>query len=107
MTQANNDISEPSQPPWYKDGLKFKCTGCGNCCTGAPGYVWVNQSEINALAKHLDLPLNEFEAKFVRSVGIRRSLVELTNGDCIFFDNKSRKCTVYSHRPRQCHPARD
>ena len=21
--------------PWYKDGLRFKCTGCGDCCTGA------------------------------------------------------------------------
>jgi hypothetical protein len=36
--------------PWYKDGLRFTCTGCGDCCTGAPGYVWVNKEEIEALA---------------------------------------------------------
>ena len=36
--------------PWYKDGLKFKCTGCGDCCTGGEGYVWVNKQEIVALA---------------------------------------------------------
>ena len=24
--------------PWYQDGLQFRCTRCGNCCTGAPGY---------------------------------------------------------------------
>ena len=46
--------------PWYAEGLKFQCTGCGDCCTGAPGYVWVNQAEIDALAAvsytHLTLP---------------------------------------------------
>ena len=28
-------------PEWYRDGLRFECTRCGACCTGAPGYVWV------------------------------------------------------------------
>ena len=28
--------------PWYRDGLRFECTRCGHCCTGAPGYVWVD-----------------------------------------------------------------
>jgi uncharacterized protein len=88
--------------PWYKDGLKFKCTGCGDCCTGAPGYVWVNQQEINALAERLDMESAAFEKKYVRKIGVRRSLVEYKNGDCVFFDGKTRKCTVYEQRPRQC-----
>ena len=29
-------------------GLRFECTQCGDCCTGAPGYVWVNKAEISA-----------------------------------------------------------
>ena len=29
--------------PWYRDGLRFACTRCGACCTGAPGYVWVDR----------------------------------------------------------------
>ena len=41
--------------PWFKDGLRFKCTQCGDCCTGAPGYVWVNQEEIEALAREVKL----------------------------------------------------
>ncbi len=45
-----------SQQPWYQDGLKFRCTGCGDCCTGAPGYVWVNKEEIAALAVYLASP---------------------------------------------------
>jgi Fe-S-cluster containining protein len=36
--------------PWYKEGLRFKCTACGDCCTGAPGFVWVNKEEMEALA---------------------------------------------------------
>lgn len=88
--------------PWYKDGLRFKCTGCGDCCTGAPGYVWVNQAEIDALAERLGMDAIQFEKKYVRKIGVRRSLVEYKNGDCVFFDNKTRKCTVYEQRPRQC-----
>jgi Fe-S-cluster containining protein len=38
----------------------------------------------------------------VRSIGIRKSLKEFPNGDCVFFDDKSRRCQVYTARPRQC-----
>lgn len=88
--------------PWYKDGLKFKCSGCGDCCTGSPGYVWVNRDDIAQMAAKTGLPVDEFEEQFVRHVGVRKSLVEYSNGDCVFFDNKSRKCGVYEARPRQC-----
>jgi Fe-S-cluster containining protein len=88
--------------PWFKDGLKFECTQCGDCCTGAPGYVWVNNEEIAALAKSLNMADDDFEARYVRRVGTRKSLVEFDNGDCVFFDGQSRKCKVYDARPRQC-----
>jgi Fe-S-cluster containining protein len=88
--------------PWFKDGLRFQCTQCGDCCTGAPGYVWVNGAEIEALAAEVAMSVADFEKKYVRSVGIRKSLVEYENGDCVFFDNQARKCTVYNARPRQC-----
>lgn len=88
--------------PWYQDGLRFKCTQCGNCCTGAPGFVWVNREEIQDLAKRVELAEEQFEKQYVRRVGSRMSLVEYANGDCVFFDNQARKCTVYEDRPRQC-----
>ena len=97
------DQNETDQEsPWYKDGLRFTCSQCGNCCTGAPGYVWVNKAEIEQLAALLDDKVEDFERKYVRQIGIRKSLVEFSNGDCVFFDNCSRKCKVYSARPRQC-----
>ena len=92
---------KPAQP-WYADGLRFKCTGCGDCCTGAPGYVWVNKDEIAQMAELVGLEVDEFEKRFVRHIGVRRSLIEYDNGDCVFFDNKSRQCQIYSARPRQC-----
>lgn len=88
--------------PWYQDGLKFTCSECGDCCTGAPGYVWVNKAEIEQLAELLDIDVEAFEQLYVRSIGIRKSLVEFSNGDCVFFDNEARKCSVYETRPRQC-----
>ncbi len=94
--------NEHSGEPWYKDGLRFTCSGCGDCCTGSPGYVWVNNEEIAQLAALVRLSVEDFEAEHVRQIGVRKSLVEYENGDCVFFDNKSRKCGVYSARPRQC-----
>ena len=88
--------------PWYKNGLRFRCTQCGDCCTGASGFVWVNKEEIANLAAKLEMDIGKFEEQYIRLVGIRKSLVELSNGDCIFFDNGTRKCQVYEVRPRQC-----
>lgn len=88
--------------PWYHEGLKFKCSQCGDCCTGAPGYVWLNKAEIAALAKRLNMDEETFESDYVMTVGIRKSLKEFSNGDCVLFDSEKRCCTVYEERPRQC-----
>lgn len=91
-----------SDLPWYRDGLRFECTGCGDCCTGAPGHVWVNNQEIEAIARLMALDAEFFEDQYVRRVGARKSLKEFPGGDCVLFDTATRKCTVYAARPRQC-----
>lgn len=88
--------------PWYHAGLKFKCTQCGDCCSGAPGYVWLNNEELAALAKRMSMDEETFEANYVMQVGIRKSLKEFANGDCVLLDREKRVCTVYEDRPRQC-----
>ncbi len=95
-------MSDELGQPWYKNGLRFKCTGCGNCCTGAPGYVWVNKEEIAALAAEIGVDVATFEKRYVRQIGVRKSLKELKNYDCVFLDGETRKCRVYAARPRQC-----
>jgi len=88
--------------PWYRDGLCFSCTQCGDCCTGAPGVVWVTDEEIAEIARVTDKPVGEIRLMHTRIVNGRVSLREHANGDCIYFDPKQRRCTIYEARPTQC-----
>lgn len=94
--------SSAAGPPWYHEGLHFECSQCGDCCSGEPGFVWVDEQEIAALASHMEMEVDQFERKFVRQVGAQKSLVEYPDGDCIFLDPETRGCSVYQHRPAQC-----
>jgi len=86
---------------WYAQGLRFECTGCGQCCTGAPGYIWVSEEEIEKIAEFLQLTVEEFSRQYLRRVKGRLSLIELPKTyDCIFL--KDKKCQIYSVRPTQC-----
>jgi uncharacterized protein len=93
--------SDP-KPPWWSEGLRFTCTACGDCCTGESGYIWVNKAEIEAMAARCGLTPEEFERQHVVSVGVRKSLRERPGGDCVMLDEATRKCSVYTDRPRQC-----
>lgn len=88
--------------PWYHAGLQFTCTQCGDCCSGAPGYVWVTDQEIAEMAQAMSMEDDAFRDKFVRRVGDRLSLIEYSDGDCIFLDPQTRGCMVYTARPVQC-----
>ena len=87
--------------PWYADGLRFECTGCGQCCTGSPGYIWVDEEEIQEIAAFLKLSVEEFSQHYLRRVKGRFSLRELPKTfDCIFLEDN--KCQIYAVRPTQC-----
>lgn len=93
--------SKTSPLPWYKDGLRFECTQCGQCCTGGPGYTWVTDEEIQIIAAHLQISTEDFIKKYLRKVGKRWSLLEHPKTyDCVFL--KDNKCSIYQVRPRQC-----
>lgn len=86
---------------WFKEGLRFMCTGCGQCCTGEPGYVYLSATDIENLANHLQLSPAEFIRKYTRLVEGQLALLDRPgSGDCIFLDQK--RCTVYEGRPVQC-----
>lgn len=89
------------EEPWYKDGLHFQCTRCGHCCTGAPGFVWVNDAELADIARVRAEPLQEVIALYTRPSHRGLTLREKPNGDCVFYD-RGRGCTIYQVRPRQC-----
>lgn len=87
--------------PWYRDGLRFACAGCGRCCRGA-GTVAVSDAEITALARRVDLREEEFRTLYTRTLrGGSLSLREKSNRDCVFWQ-AGVGCRVYEDRPRQC-----
>lgn len=108
-----------SPTPWFRDGLAFTCTQCGNCCTGAPGYVWISDVEVQRLADHLRLGIDETVRRYCRRIGNRLSLKEHRNVrgeyDCVFLKEQllpdgtisrtkpgKRTCSIYPVRPLQC-----
>lgn len=94
--------NEMPEDAWYRDGLPFQCTQCGNCCTGAPGAVWITEDDIEKIAEHTGESIGEVRLFRTRLIGGRLSLTEFANGDCTYFDPRSRKCRIYPVRPVQC-----
>jgi len=86
--------------PWYSDGLRFECQRCGQCCSGAPGYVWIGTGEIAAMAVQLGITPAEFGKQYCRRVWLRISLLEKPGGDCVMLTPEG--CGVYASRPMQC-----
>lgn len=101
-TRATENSPEAPPPPWYADGLQFECSQCGDCCTGAPGAVWVTDEELSAIAAELGKSLGEVRLLHTKLLGGRWSLRDYPNGDCVFLDPQTRRCRVYSARPMQC-----
>ena len=110
---------EPRQPgsgavggaEWFAqgDGLAFSCTLCGNCCTGAEGFVLFTDAEAAALAARLGVSVAEFIERYTHDTIRGRSLKERENSfglDCVFLDRDKipgkAVCGVYEDRPAQC-----
>lgn len=95
--------------PWYREGLRFQCTMCGNCCTGPEGVVMFSPEEGVAMAAKLGMELDQFLKAYARRIGNGRSLREKKTefgNDCIFLDRQSipgkAVCGLYEARPSQC-----
>ena len=88
-------------PEIYRDGIRFECTGCGECCKARHGYgyVYVTLAERRALARHLGLATAAFTRRHCENTDGRFHLREPAK-DCQFLDGA--RCTVYAARPGQC-----
>ncbi|QTP01542.1 YkgJ family cysteine cluster protein [Helicobacter pylori] len=83
------------------------CEGCGaKCCVGESGYIFVSIQEMQQISAFLKLELEEFSQKYVKKVGYKFSLLEKDAKDlglaCVFLDLETKKCQIYSARPKQC-----
>jgi Fe-S-cluster containining protein len=63
--------------------------------------VWVDESDLEAIASFREENLEETRALFTHWTSRGRTLREKANGDCVFYD-RSRGCTIYPVRPPQC-----
>ncbi len=95
-----------------KDGFNFAfnpkgCDSCaGNCCIGESGYIWINPTEIEALALHLKLSTEDLKVKYLNKISYKYSIKEVQlskdNYACCFFDLDKKQCSIYNVRPKQC-----
>jgi len=98
---AGNDARRPEDRPYFFDaGLRFGCTECGQCCTGAPGTIFMNEAESKRIARHLGLLRAAFLKRYAYPMEGGHSLREEENGDCVFF--RQGRCSIYHVRPTQC-----
>lgn len=89
-------------PKFYANGLRFECTGCGDCCRarhGKPSWVYVTLTERRALARHLKISTSTFTQRYCEKSNGFFHLRHPT-ADCLFLQGG--RCTVYAARPGQC-----
>ena len=82
-------------------GCTFAVRAAATAAPGAPGFVWVSDEELAALADFRVEALDEVRERYTRLAHRGRTLREKGNGDCVFYDRDS-GCTIYPVRPRQC-----
>lgn len=98
----NNKNKKLPKNVWFADGLNFGCTGCGKCCTGSPGFVWLTEEEVSVISDYLAIPREQFLKEYTRKHFGRLALIEKgSDYDCVFLEDK-KKCTIYPVRPQQC-----
>lgn len=94
-------LQELEEQTWFGAGLRFTCTGCGECCTGPSGSVYVSQPDVTRLSEALGLAEEAFLDRYTRSQDGRRVLTDKPDSsDCVFLSGTA--CSVYDARPIQC-----
>jgi Fe-S-cluster containining protein len=90
------------QKPWYKDGLQFTCTQCGDCCRthGDYQFVYVPPDDADRLAEHFKVSRTEFFRRYTDKGDEGVRTLKWPDEACVFLGPKG--CTVYLSRPEQC-----
>jgi uncharacterized protein len=108
-TTPDKDWFDSEDPTGRGVGLRFKCTCCGNCCTGPEGYVLYTPAEADAIAARLGLTPEAFVRDYTKDTILGRSLREKQTPhglDCVFLDRDTipgkAVCGIYEDRPAQC-----
>ena len=91
-----------SSKSWYSKGLRFECTGCGNCCRnhGDYAFVYLAEADVRAISAHLGLARDAFLKKHCEEVDGWITL-RMDQPACAFL-TKENRCAIYPVRPKQC-----
>jgi len=99
MSACGSDESGETMP---QKRVVYECVRCGTCCRW-PGYVRVEEKELDAIAEYLDITIEELIEKFTALTADRQSLtvVENPDGSCAFLD-RDNTCMINPVKPQQC-----
>ncbi|HED64296.1 MAG TPA: YkgJ family cysteine cluster protein [Planctomycetes bacterium] len=95
-------MNDRDEDPWYADGLRFACTGCGNCCTGEPGIVRASDDEVARMAGHAGLEEAVFRDLYTHRLSSGGVALRERSGNACVFWREQVGCLIYPVRPRQC-----
>lgn len=107
------------------NNLRFECVHCGNCCTDLNTLVNTTYLDILRISNGLNLTqkevieilgfyvfdkkptTKEVERMVVPPIETERGLAftglkKKSNGQCYFYDNKKKRCSIYNFRPNFC-----
>ena len=98
MTIEGDDFW-PSRTYFFDNGLRFACQRCGQCCTGAPGSIYVGPEEIERIASYLQIKASRFLELYTYPFKDSHSVREDSDGRCLFYEEG---CRIYPVRPLQC-----
>lgn len=79
----------------------YECQRCAACCQW-PGLVKVDNAEVEALARFLEVTVETFVERFTELRPDRKGLTlkEKQTGECVFLEG--RNCAIQSQKPQQC-----
>jgi Fe-S-cluster containining protein len=89
--------------------IRYDCQKCPGYCCSYPR-IEVLDSDLDRLAQHFGIAVEEAERKFTRRYKdedsderiLRHHKDHVYATICRFFDRKARRCTVYEARPEVC-----
>lgn len=84
----------------------FDCAKCPAYCCAIYDRVQVTKRDINRLAKHFGVSVEEATARYTKTWGgervLRRKKDVIFKEACQFLDPETRGCTIYHARPTVC-----
>ncbi|HXK49258.1 MAG TPA: YkgJ family cysteine cluster protein [Clostridiales bacterium] len=86
---------------FYKNGIRFECKQCGNCCN-VQGYVFIFPADLERLVEKSGFNLEELQRTYLSTVDGYTVFRDAGSGACIFWDHIEKNCKIYEARPTQC-----